>query len=114
MKPKPFSALNHFTVPCATCAPTFRATDDPSGSGGRVSALPPVNTNVELEPRGKVQQESPEYRQSTQNRYRVLRGRHPVRSTPGRCSGDEAGLARRLQRWAHAVRGSDDRLQRVE
>src|SRR3954469_5027034 len=42
MKPKPFSALNHFTVPCATCAPTFRATDDPPRSGGRVSALPPV------------------------------------------------------------------------
>src|SRR3954447_20902272 len=78
MKPKPFSALNHFTVPCATCAPTFRATDDPSRSGGRVSALPPVRTNVELEPRGKVQQESPESGYSTQNRY--LRS---ARSSPG-------------------------------
>jgi len=30
MKPKPFSALNHFTVPCATCAPTFVRADGPS------------------------------------------------------------------------------------
>src|SRR5437764_8158902 len=30
MKPKPFSALNHFTVPCATGAPTFVRADGPA------------------------------------------------------------------------------------
>src|SRR5919112_1414580 len=34
MKPKPFSALNHFTVPCATCAPTFRAGGPPTAGDG--------------------------------------------------------------------------------
>src|SRR4051812_44147880 len=86
MKPKPFSALNHFTVPCATCAPTFRATDEPSRSGGRGLALPPVNTNVELEPRGKVQQESPKYRSSTHNRYRAV-PQVPSRAPPRACGG---------------------------
>src|SRR3954470_16456966 len=57
MKPKPFSALNHFTVPCATCAPTFVRSDDPPRSRGRVSLFRPPNTNVELEPRGTVPQE---------------------------------------------------------
>src|SRR3954451_671669 len=57
MKPKPFSALNHFTVPCATCAPTFVRSDDPPRSRGRVSLFRPPNTNVELEPRGTVHQQ---------------------------------------------------------
>src|SRR3954466_15607488 len=56
MKPKPFSALNHFTVPSATCAPTFVRADDPSRSRGRGLALPPANTNVGREPRGTVQE----------------------------------------------------------
>src|SRR6185312_9444879 len=43
MQPKPFSALNHFTVPCATCAPTFRACGRPLLCGGTgLLALPPV------------------------------------------------------------------------
>src|SRR3712207_1382080 len=43
MKPKPFSALNHFTVPCATCAPTFRACGRPPLiRQDRVLALPPA------------------------------------------------------------------------
>src|SRR3954464_13011815 len=43
MKPKPFSALNHFTVPSATCAPTFVRADDPASGGGTgLLALPPV------------------------------------------------------------------------
>src|SRR3712207_9534148 len=48
MKPKPFSALNHFTVPCATCAPTVvRADALPTDRGGRVELFRPSNTNVE-------------------------------------------------------------------
>src|SRR3712207_4140353 len=55
MKPKPFSALNHFTVPCATCAPTFRACGRPSSIGGPgYSLFRPSDTNVELEPRENV------------------------------------------------------------
>src|SRR3954451_9067498 len=44
MKPKPFSGLNHFTVPCATCAPTFRAFGraPPRAGGTGLLALPPV------------------------------------------------------------------------
>src|SRR3954454_11649485 len=42
MKPKPFSALNHFTVPSATCAPTFRACGRPPWTWGPGLALPPV------------------------------------------------------------------------
>src|ERR1700710_1886696 len=56
MKPKPFSALNHFTVPCATCAPTFVRTA-PLDRGAGVSLFRPSNTNVELEPRGTVQEQ---------------------------------------------------------
>src|SRR3712207_2931475 len=41
MKPKPFSALNHFTVPCATCAPTFVRADGPVIRGPG-TALPPA------------------------------------------------------------------------
>src|SRR4051794_13024909 len=56
MKPKPFSALNHFTVPCATCSPTFVHSVGPQVPGGRVVLFRPPNTNVELEPRGTVQE----------------------------------------------------------
>src|SRR3954454_5085966 len=56
MKPKPFSALNHFTVPCATCSPTFVHSGGPQVPGGRVVLFRPPNTNVELEPRGTVQE----------------------------------------------------------
>src|ERR1700709_1189434 len=60
MKPKPFSALNHFTVPCATCAPTFRACGRPPWTWGPgYSLFRPSNTNVELEPRETVQGEQP-------------------------------------------------------
>src|SRR3954471_23024914 len=51
MKPKPFSALNHFTVPCATCAPTFRACGRPLLTGEPGLALRPSDTNAELDPR---------------------------------------------------------------
>src|SRR3954452_6326536 len=56
MKPKPFSALNHFTVPCATCAPTFRACGRPLLTGEPGLALRPSDTNVELEPRETVEE----------------------------------------------------------
>src|SRR3954470_24853353 len=56
MKPKPFSALNHFTVPCATCYTTFVHSVAPQVPEGRVVLFRPPNTNVELEPRGTVQE----------------------------------------------------------
>src|ERR1700712_1410595 len=80
MKPKPFSALNHFTVPCATCAPAFMSADSPLEPANRVAVFRPYDTNVELEPRGKVQQERPEYRHSARN---PLRG--PNEDRPRAC-----------------------------
>src|SRR3954468_19908911 len=101
MKPKPFSALNHFTVPCATCAPTFRATDDPSRSGGRVSALPPVGHERGTRTARKGTTRRPE--------IQVIH----AESIPGRALVllDEPGGPCRLQRRLDAVRRSDDRLQ---
>src|SRR4051794_33719529 len=127
MKPKPFSALNHFTVPCATCAPTF------SYDGRRLFAeepglaLPPVDHERGTRTARKVQQEGPENRTSTQNRYRIRTllpwsGEHvPVHEPPRagkergqRVLADEAGRPDRLQRRLDAVRRAHHRLQRVE
>src|SRR3954464_6714984 len=108
MKPKPFSALNHFTVPCATCAPTFVRADDPARSRGRVSLFRPSNTNVELEPRGTVQ----ELVSQVMGPSRVS-SPHVVPGVAPGVSGDETGLAQRLQRGLYAVGGADDGQQRV-
>src|SRR3954453_9744481 len=109
MKPKPFSALNPFTVPCATCAPTFRATDDPPRSGGRVFRSSARRTRT--------------WNSNRAERYNKNAGKTGIPRgidtgpSPGPVTpdlGDEAGLARRLQRWAHPVRGPDDGLERIE
>src|SRR4051812_5076848 len=104
MKPKPFSALNHFTVPCATCAPTFMRRTTPLDRGAGFLLFRPS--------------------ERTWNSNRAERYNKKARKTgtprgidTGPCpevSADQTGFARRLQRRAHAVRGSDDRLQRVQ
>src|SRR3954453_21949550 len=86
MKPKPFSALNHFTVPCATCAPTFRATDDPSRSEGRVSALPPVGHERGTRTARKGTTRKPEI-QVIHAESIPGRAPAPSRAPPGACEG---------------------------
>jgi hypothetical protein len=74
MKPKPFSALNHFTVPCATCAPAFvRSGRSFSIGEPGYSLFRPSNTNVELEPRETVHEKSARSSASTQDEYRIGR-----------------------------------------
>src|SRR3712207_2540815 len=116
MKPKPFSALNHFTVPCATCAPTVvRADGLPTDRGGRVELFRPSNTNVEPNRRRTY---------STKRLVRPDSRTRPTRSgealpEPGTAthpggSPDETGRPDRRQRRRHPVGRPDDRLQRVE
>src|SRR3954452_4889901 len=116
MKPKPFSALNHFTVPCATCAPTFRATDDPSRSGGRVSALPPVRTRTWNANRAE------RYDKKARNTGHP-RGTAPFRAPPRACEGWGGRSAfsstvpagpRRVAGRLDSVRGPDEWVHRVE
>src|ERR671921_2741426 len=99
MKPKPFSALNHFTVPCATCAPTFRACGRPLWFGGPgYSLFRPPNTNVELEPRENVPHAERSGRHSATGNTGPDDG--PDLEAPGG-SGDQAGCPHRLQRRLH-------------
>src|SRR6478735_134293 len=115
MKPKPFSALNHFTVPGATCAPTFRATDDPSRSGGRVfrSSARQNERGTRTARKGTTRKPGKQvlHAESTST-FCELVPRSGDDRPPD--SADETRLARGLQRRAHPVRGTDDRLQRVE
>src|SRR5690242_17651345 len=121
MKPKPFSALNHFTVPCATCAPTFRAADGPTAAEGPgYSLFRPYNTNVELEPRRTVQHRVRGGSTSTHDSspvpvsWRFIRARRPHPTPREGPSRDETRLPGRPQRRLHPVRGTDHGLQRVE
>src|SRR3954451_19032630 len=111
MKPKPFSALNHFTVPCATCAPTFSRDGRPLLIGG-----PGFCSSARQNERGT----RPARKGTTRKPGKQVLQAEPIctfcdvvpRSGDG--LSDEAGLPSRLERRADAVGGSDDRLQRVE
>src|SRR6476660_3413295 len=101
MKPKPFSALNHFTVPCATCAPAFvRRTTLPDRRAGFL-LFRPSNTNVEL---------------NRAERYNKKPGKTGLQaeSIPRRVSADQARSPRGLERGVDAVGRADHRLQRIE
>src|SRR3954447_10129074 len=104
MKPKPFSALNHFTVPCATCAPTFMRRTTPLDRGAGVSLFRPSNTNVELEPRGRYNKKA----RKTGPPRRIDTGPRSAASRPVALA-DEAGCPDRLQRRLDAVRRAHDR-----
>src|SRR3954454_22013194 len=109
MKPKPFSALNHFTVPCATCAPTFVRAVNPPASEGSGLALPPVGHE-----RGT--------RTARNGTARIAAGHGSATCPITRCgndydSADQARFPDRAERRLHPVGGGDDggdRLQGLE
>src|SRR5690349_3907845 len=118
MKPKPFSALNHFTVPCATCAPTLVRADGPSDAAEPGYSLfrPRTRTWNSNRARGYstgcVERATPRTFQTGQVRTGTGVWDHP---TPGRRSSpDEARSPDRPQRGLHPVGGADDGQQRVE
>src|SRR3954452_1205966 len=103
MKPKPFSALNHFTVPCATCAPTIVRADDPSESGDRVTRSSARRTRTWNSNRAR-----------TYPTQRVQSATPRTGHTDTDDLGDEACRAHRLQGRLHPVGGAHDRRQRVQ
>src|SRR4051812_26005477 len=108
MKPKPFSALNHFTLPCATCAPTFVRRTTPLDRGAGSEALPPVEHERGTRTARKATTRTPAiHRIHAESRRSGDRSSRPT-------SADETGRPRRLQRRVHPVGGPDDRLERVE
>src|SRR3954451_18994090 len=124
MKPKPFSALNHFTVPWATCSPTFRACGRPHVSWGRGLALPPAEhaRGTRTARDGTSGEGCREYIHAAQTPDRDVSVTQsgdrpdptPGPAGPGSRLTDQTGRADRLQRGLHVVRGADDRLQRGE
>src|SRR3954449_13236143 len=117
MKPKPFSALNHFTVPCATCAPTFRACGRPTAADGarsRSSARRTRTWNSNRARRYNRKALVTALRRRTVTRIRG-RLRHPAgRMTRPYASADEPRGPHRPQRRLHPMCGADDRRERVE
>src|SRR5918912_1227114 len=117
MKPKPFSALNHFTVPCATCAPTFRACGRSPLRGGTGSSSSARRTRTWNSNRAK-----PYSREAllaaipcrTVTRIRSRLDLRIRRHTGPYASGDQPRRPDRPQRGLHAVGRADDALERVE
>src|SRR3712207_4970040 len=116
MKPKPFSALNHFTVPCATCAPTFRACGRSLWIGGPRSRSSARRTRTWNSNRARrymrVARVTPTPRSADARMWGGLP--HPPGKDPTLRLRDESRRPDRAQRGLHAVGRPDHRLERVE
>src|SRR5215212_11052430 len=114
MKPKPFSALNHFTrCPVPRVLPRFVRTDDPPDVGAGFLALPPVRTRAWNSNRAEpysteaARTAAPRMAHARSRGISLPRMTGHAHRTP---SADEPRGPHRLQRGLHAVGEADDRL----